>query len=110
MTASLALAVSRGRPSQRSTSKTAYCTVRRIRGALVVAAGLLLANPLIIVAETNTPAPAKDQSTGPAVTNFPSMVEADGKLRFKFGEEHMVLPRGLQPSLLRTASGAFVVQ
>ena len=42
--------------------------------------------------------------------NYPSMVEADGTLRFKFGEERLVLPRGLQPSLLRTASGALVVQ
>ena len=42
--------------------------------------------------------------------NYPSMVDADGTLRFKFGEERLVLPRGLQPSLLRTASGAFIVQ
>jgi len=42
--------------------------------------------------------------------NVPSMVEADGRLRFDFGAELMVLDGGLQPSLLRTASGALVVQ
>jgi hypothetical protein len=39
----------------------------------------------------------------------PQMVEADGKLRLSFGEEILVLPRGLQPSLLRTKSGALIV-
>ena len=42
--------------------------------------------------------------------NVPSMVDADGRLRFDFGAELMVLDGGLQPSLLRTASGALVVQ
>ena len=38
------------------------------------------------------------------------MVEADGRLHLSFGEERLVLPRGLQPSLLSTQSGALVVQ
>lgn len=42
--------------------------------------------------------------------NVPSMVDADGRLRFEFGEERMVLDRGLQPSMLCTASGALIVQ
>lgn len=42
--------------------------------------------------------------------NSPSIIESDGALRFTFGEERMVLPRGLQPSMLRTASGTVVVQ
>lgn len=42
--------------------------------------------------------------------NYPSMVEADSKLRFDFGEERMVLDGGLQPFLLVTASGALVMQ
>lgn len=42
--------------------------------------------------------------------NTPEMVAADGTLRLDFGEEILVLPRGLQPSLLRTASGALIVQ
>lgn len=52
------------------------------------------------VAQTNTISPR----------NIPHMVEADGRLRFTFGEERMVLPRGLQPSLLCTKSGTLIVQ
>ena len=70
-----------------------------------VVAAWLLANFSVPGAES----PAAHAST-PAVPNYPSMVAADGQLRFKFGEERMVLPRGLQPSLLRTRSGALVVQ
>jgi hypothetical protein len=55
---------------------------------------------------------AAEEATTPNHTpkNIPHMVEADGKLRLRFGKEMLVLPRGLQPSLLRTATGAFVVQ
>jgi hypothetical protein len=42
--------------------------------------------------------------------NLPSMVEADGRLRLSFGDERMVLPQGLQPSLLCTRAGTLVVQ
>ena len=42
--------------------------------------------------------------------NHPAMVEADGRLRFDFGDEFLVLEGGLQPSLLRTATGALIVQ
>jgi hypothetical protein len=42
--------------------------------------------------------------------NLPSMVEADGRLRLDYGRERLVLDRGLQPSLVRTRSGALVVQ
>src|SRR5579871_1616562 len=42
--------------------------------------------------------------------NIPETIEADGKLRLDFTEEQMVLPRGLQPSMLCTKSGVFVVQ
>ncbi|NUQ65785.1 MAG: exo-alpha-sialidase, partial [Pirellulales bacterium] len=35
---------------------------------------------------------------------------ADGSLRLSFGPERMVLPRGLQPSMLSTKSGTLVVQ
>ncbi len=45
-----------------------------------------------------------------AAQNIPEMVEADGKLRLDFGEETLVLPRGLQPSMLYTKSGAIIVQ
>ncbi len=42
--------------------------------------------------------------------NAPEMVEADGKLRLDFGVEHVILPRGLQPSLVCTSTGALIVQ
>jgi hypothetical protein len=38
------------------------------------------------------------------------MVDAEGTVRLDFGDELLVLPRGLQPSLLRTSSGALIVQ
>ncbi|HEY3913059.1 MAG TPA: hypothetical protein VGN61_01125, partial [Verrucomicrobiae bacterium] len=45
-----------------------------------------------------------------ARANIPEMVEADGTLRLNFGNEQLVLPRGLQPSMLCTRSGVFIVQ
>lgn len=42
--------------------------------------------------------------------NIPEMIEANGKLRLSFGEENLVLRRGLQPSMLITKTGAIVVQ
>ena len=53
------------------------------------------------VAQTNSSAPKP---------NIPEMIEADGKLRLDFGPENPVLPRGLQPSLLRSAKGTLIVQ
>ena len=50
------------------------------------------------------------ESPGELRRNTPELIETDGKLRLSFGKEMLVLPRGLQPSLLRTASGALVVQ
>jgi hypothetical protein len=61
----------------------------------------------IAVGETNKPSAS---AVGLARKNIPEMIEADGKLRLNFSEEQLVLPRGLQPALLRTASGALVVQ
>jgi hypothetical protein len=42
--------------------------------------------------------------------NIPEMIEADGKLRLDFGEERLVQPRGLQPSMLCTTNGTLIVQ
>src|SRR3954468_3476380 len=42
--------------------------------------------------------------------NFPSMVDADGRLQFEFDDEQMVLNGGLQPSMLCTASGDLIGQ
>jgi hypothetical protein len=77
---------------------SSHLPVPALLATLLVAACLPLA-----AAPASAPSPA-----GPK--NIPHMVEADGQLRLSFGEERLVLPRGLQPSLLRTVSGALVVQ
>ena len=46
----------------------------------------------------------------PAKQNVPTVIQSDGTLRLKFGEEHLILPRGLQPSLLCTRAGTLIVQ
>jgi hypothetical protein len=71
----------------------------------LLAAALVFADLSLAGAESNEPsAPVA------VATNIPHMVEADGQLRLRFGEERMVLPRGLQPSMLCTTSGTLVVQ
>ncbi len=42
--------------------------------------------------------------------NTPKMIRSDGLIRLSFGEERIVLPRGLQPSLLCTQSGTLILQ
>src|SRR5687768_12728047 len=42
--------------------------------------------------------------------NTPEMILSDGTVRATFGEERIVLPRGLQPSMLVTKSGSIVLQ
>ncbi|MES2695396.1 MAG: sialidase family protein [Verrucomicrobiota bacterium] len=42
--------------------------------------------------------------------NIPHMVEADGALRFDYGEERMILDGGLQPFLLCTKAGTLIMQ
>src|SRR5262245_6700132 len=44
------------------------------------------------------------------IRNVPSMVEADGALRFDFSDEIMVLDGGLQPFMLCTKAGTLIVQ
>ncbi len=56
------------------------------------------------VDDTATPAPVA------ATKHEPKLILSDGKLRLTFGEERVILPRGLQPSLLRTHSGALLLQ
>ncbi len=51
-------------------------------------------------------APAAEGFSG----NLPTMVEADGRLRFDHGPERLVLPGGLQPYMTCTRSGAIIVQ
>jgi hypothetical protein len=85
--------------------KSIFPATRRI---YFLTAALLLAISRNSVAET-TPSTSPKPATEPT-QNFPQMVEADGSLRLSFGKELLVLPRGLQPSLLSTQSGTLVVQ
>lgn len=87
--------------------------MKRMSGPFRLVAVLLALATLPLVAdEPKSPAPPKGPPTVPAKdpNNLPSMVEADGRLRLRFGEERLVLPRGLQPSMLCTRTGALVVQ
>jgi hypothetical protein len=64
------------------------------------------------VAQTRT----TDRSEIPVIAaeepsqNTPKPVISDGQLHLEFGREYVILPRGLQPSLFCTSSGALVVQ
>jgi hypothetical protein len=42
--------------------------------------------------------------------NTPELIHSDGSIKLSFGEERVVLPRGLQPSMLITRSGAIILQ
>ena len=46
----------------------------------------------------------------PIPRNVPHMVEADGRLRFDFGEQRMICDGGLQPFMLCTKDGTLIVQ
>ncbi len=65
---------------------------------------------LLASAALSTAAEAGRQRPIEAKPNTPEMIRSDGKLRLSFGEERVVLPRGLQPSLLCTRSGTLVLQ
>lgn len=83
---------------------------RARRNFLKSACGLLAALPLVQI----TGSAALDSSHGKAspalLHNRPSMMDADGRLRFDYGPEVMVCPGGLQPFLLCTAAGTLIVQ
>src|SRR5690348_13698898 len=77
------------------------------RSLLGRTAGALAAMPLAASAtETANAQPCLEKP----FKNYPSMVEADGKLRFDFGEERMVLDGGLQPFLFSASAGTLIVQ
>lgn len=53
---------------------------------------------------------AGDETLIPAKQNIPSVILSDGTLGLSFGEERLILPRGLQPSLLCTRVGTLILQ
>src|SRR5882757_11510024 len=81
------------------------CPMTSTRATLASSAILWLAGISQAAADTGpTAAPLE------AKPNTPEMIRSDGTLRLIFGEERVVLPRGLQPSLLCTRSGMLVLQ
>src|SRR5215475_2654159 len=72
---------------------------------MLVLLGLLLTHQIVAAGINTTPRTAPVQRP-----NIPEMIEADGKLRLIFGEEKLVIPRGLQPAMLCTKSGTLIVQ
>src|SRR5688572_10176834 len=64
------------------------------------------------IAAASDRAPTTARTTAPleAAKNTPEMILWDGSLAVSFGEERLVLPRGLQPSMLVTRSGSVILQ
>lgn len=87
--------------------------MKPLSGTFRLAAVLLVLAGLPLLADEPTASPAAEEPRAAAAkepNNLPSMVEADGRLRLRFGEERLVLPRGLQPYMLCTREGTLVVQ
>src|SRR5438270_10734003 len=73
---------------------------------LLLSIHLLLAGLRRACTADGAPVPAPLE----AKPNVPAMIRSNGALRLNFGEERVILPRGLQPSLLCTRSGTLIVQ
>jgi hypothetical protein len=82
-----------------------------LKNSLLLAASVSVDRPFLDAAEglpdnpTSPPGPPQKFAR-----NLPTMVEADGRLRFDFGDEQLVLEGGLQPSMVVTKSGTIVLQ
>ena len=72
-----------------------------LKQAAAVAGTLSITTPSVSAAQG---------SSDDLLVNYPSMVEADGRLRLDFGPECVVLDGGLQPSMLCTRAGTLIVQ
>ena len=70
--------------------------------SLLAAAAVGLPRGAVAAAPATAPLEAR--------SNNPEMIQSDGSLRVTFGEERVVLPRGLQPSMLVTKSGSIILQ
>src|SRR4051794_24480160 len=71
---------------------------------------LLLLSGLPVVARAAQRPSTTTTTTATTVRNTPEVLLADDRVSLRFGPEQLVLPRGLQPSLLATQSGALIVQ
>ena len=80
-----------------------------LKNTAILSAALPLARSSLPAAEA-TGAAKINPAPAPRVPNLPTMVEADGRLRFDYTEERLALARGLQPSMLVTKSGTIILQ
>lgn len=82
-----------------------------LKQSILTAAAALPLSQASLVAAGSAATPRDGGALKPELpSNLPSMVEADGHLRFDFGAERVVLAGGLQPYMICTKSGAIVVQ
>lgn len=72
------------------------------RSAVLVGGASFMSSGMKVVAAA-APVPTWSHST-------PSTLVADSRVKLSFGEEKLVLPDGLQPSMLCTRKGTFIVQ
>src|SRR5437870_3942620 len=72
----------------------------------------LFAVVLAVVVPMHHASAADSPSTAPleANKNIPQLINTDGALKLTFGDEHVVLHRGLQPSLRCTRAGTLILQ
>lgn len=77
------------------------------RFALVLFACFLLIGALATYGDER---PAAVEAQIPAKQNVPTLIQSDGALKLSFGDEHLILPHGLQPSLLCTRAGTLILQ
>ncbi len=84
--------------------------MRLQRFARISALAILLVAGEAVVA-MSAERPATQPATSPTrPQDVPEVLLADERVRLSFGDETMVLPRGLQPSMLCTKSGALIVE
>ncbi|BBO32837.1 sialidase family protein [Lacipirellula parvula] len=73
-------------------------------------AAFALSAPLLTAVSTKADTSVASDDGELLVRNTPQTIEADGKLRLEFGDELMVMNRGLQPYMLCTKYGTLIVQ
>src|SRR5437879_3208600 len=56
------------------------------------------------------PTSAPTSAPAAAMAHAPRVIQADARLHLDFGPERVILPGGLQPSLLCTTAGTLIVQ
>jgi len=84
------------------------CNQRLSRRAILKGAAALGA--AVPLGPWNGASAADGKDAAGTIRNEPETLVADPRVRLSFGEERMILPDGLQPSMLCTKAGTLVVQ